>query len=97
MRLSISVSSLADRIRLSPLKTIEGRTNRPNCSSPFSEQDRCVLDPLVNPKNTLLVASQTRLDESRTAWDAGHVLSRFGLNIIASLQTPCRDLVVMSS
>ena len=42
-------------------KTTEGRGFRQRRSTPFSYRDRCLLDPRVDPPNTRVVASQTRL------------------------------------
>ena len=47
-------------------KSTEGGTIRPCQSSPFPQRERCALDPVVDPWNTLLMASQTRLDGPQT-------------------------------
>ena len=46
--------------------TTEGGIIWRESSSPFSRLGRCVLDPVVDPANPVVVASQTRLDGSRT-------------------------------
>ena len=72
-------------------KTTEGRTIRHCRSSPFSQRERCLLDPVVIPPNTRLVASQTRLDRSRTNLCRRPCRVNFARNANRTHQTPCRD------
>ena len=80
-----SVSFLADVIIPNSHKMTEGRTNKPLRSAPFPHRERCLLDTLVDPGSTRLVASQTRRDASPTDLGRRPCRGHFRLNIIIAL------------
>ena len=60
-----AVLFFADKFIVDTRKITEGGTFRQAGSLPFQQSERCLLDPLVNPRNTVVMASQTRLDGSQ--------------------------------
>ena len=90
-RVILLVSILADVIIFNTNTITEDGTTRPHRSSPFSYRERCLLDPVINPVNTLLVASQTRLDGSRTDLCRRPCRVISCVKIVGAPQTPSRD------
>ena len=85
-----SVSFLADLIVLIIPEITEGRTNKPRHSPPFPHRERFLLDAVIDPENTRLLASQTRHDPSQTDCVA-HLVMSFQ---VCSPSTPLKDRVV---
>ena len=87
----MSVSFLADVIVYTVHRITEGGTIQPHHSSPFSYRERYLLDPVIDPENTRLVASQTRLQGSRTDLCRRSCRVISCVKIVNAPQTPCRD------